>query len=139
VASTHPQPALLEISNLDVSVNNKPILNNIHLSLAKGEVLGIIGESGSGKSMLALSMMRLLPFDGQDLMQLEEPQLCKLRGSDISMVFQEPMTALNPVLSIGQQVAECVQLHRDVSKREALNLAEACPVGSASVWLLRWL
>jgi len=134
MASQSTQQALLEINKLNVSVNDKPILNNIDLSLAKGDVLGVIGESGSGKSMLALSMMRLLPegfeasgsinLNNQDLMQLDEPQLCKMRGSDISMVFQEPMTALNPVLSIGQQVAECVQLHRDVTKRDAWAIAE---------------
>ncbi len=125
---------LLEIHKLNVSINGKPILNAIDLSLAKGDVLGIIGESGSGKSMLALSIMGLLPqgfettgqinFDQQNLLQMSEAQLCKLRGCDISMVFQEPMTALNPVLSIGKQVAECVKLHRRVSNKQALLIAE---------------
>ncbi len=137
---------LLEINKLNVSVTtssnssralpteNKPILNSIELSLNRGDVLGIIGESGSGKSMLALSIMGLLPegfntageinFDQQNLLKLSEEQLCKLRGSDISMVFQEPMTALNPVLSIGKQVAECIKLHRNVSNVDASKIAE---------------
>ncbi len=125
---------LLEINQLNVSINEKPILNNIELSLGKGDVLGIIGESGSGKSMLALSIMGLLPdgfdtageinFNQQNLLQATEESLCKLRGSDISMVFQEPMTALNPVLSIGRQVTECVKLHRNVSNKQATDIAE---------------
>ncbi len=125
--------SLLEIDNLSMSIHDKEILRDITLSLVKGGVLGVIGESGSGKSMLALSMMRLLPdgattsgriqFDGHSLLELSESTMCELRGSDISMVFQEPMTALNPVLSIGQQVAECVTLHRAVSRSEAERIA----------------
>ncbi len=126
--------SLLEISNLSVSINDHVILQDIQLSLNAGDVLGIIGESGSGKSMLALTLMRLLPqggqaqgqvrFDGAALLELSEVDMCRLRGSDISMVFQEPMTALNPVHNIGKQVAECVKLHRDVSSSEALTIAE---------------
>ena len=126
--------ALLEVNKLNVSINGKPILKDIDVSLNKGDVLGVIGESGSGKSMLALSMMCLLPegfeasgqikFDQRDLLQLDEAKLCQLRGGDISMVFQEPMTALNPVLSIGRQVTECIQLHRSVSGKQAKKIAE---------------
>ena len=133
-ASIDAGQTLLEINKLNVLVNDKQILNDVELSLNNGDVLGIIGESGSGKSMLALSIMGLLPegfetagdinFNQQNLLQTSEAELCKLRGSDISMVFQEPMTALNPVLSIGRQVAECVKLHRSVSNAEANTIAE---------------
>jgi len=124
---------LLTLDALGLRINGTDVLHDISFSLHRGKVLGLIGESGSGKSMTALSIMRLLPqgaqldgsieFDGRTLTSLDEPALCDLRGSDIGMVFQEPMTALNPVHSIGQQVAECVLLHRDVSRKQAWAIA----------------
>ena len=124
---------LLDISNLSLSIHDTPILNNISLQVDAGSVLGIIGESGSGKSMTALSIMQLLPvgstlngsiqFNGVNLHTLDDTALCNIRGNDIGMVFQEPMTALNPVHSIGSQVAECITLHKAVSRKEALALA----------------
>lgn len=127
--------ALLEVRDLNLSIHDTKILTDISLSVAQGRTLGIIGESGSGKSMTALSIMQLLPkgaecrgaihFDGRDLTQLDEATLCELRGSDIGMVFQEPMTALNPVHTIGDQITESVLLHQKVSRREARRIAES--------------
>ncbi|MFK8081974.1 MAG: ABC transporter ATP-binding protein [Granulosicoccus sp.] len=124
---------LLRLENVSLSIHGDPILHNISLMLERGRTLGIIGESGSGKSMTALSIMQLLPrgseltgdvrFAGQSLSGLSEAALCELRGSDIGMVFQEPMTALNPVKSIGDQVSESVHLHRRVSIAEARTIA----------------
>ena len=127
--------ALLEVRDLNLSIHDTKILTDVSLSVARGRTLGIIGESGSGKSMTALSIMQLLPkgadcrgvihFDGRDLSQLDEATLCELRGSDIGMVFQEPMTALNPVHTIGDQITESVLLHQKVSRREARRIAES--------------
>lgn len=114
--------SLLEINNLSLSIHGTRILQNVSLRLDPGEVVAVTGESGSGKSMTALAIMQLLPdgsetqgsvvLDGDDLTQLSEAQLCGLRGDRVGMVFQEPMTALNPVQTIGAQVGETVRLHR---------------------------
>src|SRR6476660_1586785 len=103
--------ALLDIQGLSLSINGALILKDVSLAIEPGETLGLVGESGSGTSMTALSVMRLLPrgsrttgsirFDGQDLAAVSEPDMCRLRGRRIGMVFQEPMTALNPLKSIG--------------------------------------
>lgn len=118
-----------------MSIHDTPILHDVSLELKPGAVLGIIGESGSGKSMTALSIMQLLPhgasltgdiiFDGLDIVEATEEQMCDIRGNDIGMVFQEPMTALNPVQTIGSQVAECIALHMPVSHRESVKQAAA--------------
>jgi len=120
---------LLSIEKLTLDIGGKPILNAVDLTVDKGEVLGIVGESGSGKSMTALSVMRLLPwrsrasgrivFDGTDLLGVSETEMQALRGDDIGMVFQEPMTALNPVKTIGEQVAEGIRWHLRVGRAEA--------------------
>ena len=125
--------ALLNIQDLSVSIGDKPILRDVSLTLEAGQVLGVVGESGSGKSMTALSILGLLPhgghvagaitFEGQDLTALSEAQLCRVRGARIGMVFQEPMTALNPVMTIGDQVAEVVRLHQGGSRQQALAAA----------------
>ncbi|MFK7997570.1 MAG: ABC transporter ATP-binding protein [Granulosicoccus sp.] len=125
--------ALLTLDSVSLTIHGTPVLHEISLQVRQGQTLGIIGESGSGKSMTALSIMQLLPrgsdlsgsirFAGQELNSLSESALCELRGSDIGMVFQEPMTALNPVKSIGDQVSESVRLHRRVSRREADTIA----------------
>lgn len=108
------------------------VLNNVSFDLSAGETLGIVGESGCGKSMTSLAIMRLVPrpngkiasgqiiFDGEDLCQVPENRMRQIRGGDISMIFQEPMTSLNPVFSIGSQIMEAVRLHEGLSKREAL-------------------
>src|SRR6185312_10784043 len=97
-------------------------VDGLSFSLAAGETLGIVGESGSGKSVTALSIMRLLAanarvsadgisFEGQDLQKKSEAEMRKIRGRDIAMIFQDPMTSLNPVLTIGEQIMEGVRLH----------------------------
>lgn len=110
-------------------------VDGVDLSVRDGEVLGVVGESGCGKTVLALSVMRLLPaatakvvrgqiiFDGLSVLDLPEEEMRRLRGSRISMIFQEPMTALNPVFRIGDQLVEAILAHQDLSKREARNMA----------------
>lgn len=123
----------LEIRDLNVNVETPLgaalILNRLDLKLSAGERLGIVGESGSGKSMLALSIMGLLPdaarasgnliFDGDDLLKSSEKELCSIRGRRIAMIFQEPMSALNPVQTIGDQIAEGPSLHQGLGRKEA--------------------
>jgi peptide/nickel transport system ATP-binding protein len=121
--------SLLDIENLSLTIGDTQILRGVELSVAPGEVMGLVGESGSGKSMTALTVMQLLPhaaratgrvtFDGIDILAATEDQMCALRGDDIGMVFQEPMTALNPVKTIGEQVAEGIRWHTRASRAEA--------------------
>ena len=121
--------SLLEIENLTLSIGRAPILRDVDLEIAAGEVLGLVGESGSGKSMTALTVMRLLPeaaraagrvaFDGIDILSAPEAAMNRLRGDDIGMVFQEPMTALNPLKTIGEQVAEGIRWHRGANRADA--------------------
>ena len=106
-------------------------VDGVSFHLDEGEVLGLVGESGCGKSVSALSLMRLIPdppgrivggqafFEGQDLLSLEESELRKIRGSRISMIFQEPMSSLTPVLSIGRQLRESLELHLKMTKQQA--------------------
>jgi len=110
-------------------------VDGVSFNLRRGETLGIVGESGCGKSITALSVMRLIPdppgrtvggrvaLDGRNLLDLDESEMRKIRGNDISMIFQEPMTSLNPVLTIGFQIAEAVVLHQNLSKAQALKRA----------------
>ncbi len=124
---------LLSVAGLSVSIGSEPVLTDVSFSVNQGQVLGIVGESGAGKSMTALSIMRLLParaaargrmvLAGEDLMGLDEAAMCDRRGRAMSMVFQEPMSALNPVQTIGRQVAETVRVHRRVSHRQAADMA----------------
>ncbi len=125
--------SLLEIENLALAIDGRPILKGVDLSIAPGEIMGLVGESGSGKSMTALTVMQLLPagaqargrvlFGGADLLAAGEQRMCELRGDDIGMVFQEPMTALNPVKTIGEQVAEGIRWHTRASRAEAQDRA----------------
>jgi peptide/nickel transport system ATP-binding protein len=124
---------VLAISDLKVDIHGNTVLHDIDLTLEPGRILGVVGESGSGKSMTALSVMQLLPHGSQwsgsisvagtDLAGLDEPALCRMRGRDVGMIFQEPMTALNPVRTIGDQVAETVRIHTGASRREAFSIA----------------
>ncbi|MDJ1159141.1 dipeptide ABC transporter ATP-binding protein [Chelatococcus sp. SYSU_G07232] len=120
--------ALLDIRNLDLNIYGVPVLRGVSLSIAAGETLGLVGESGSGKSMTALATMQLLPrgasargsirLDGEELIGRDERAMCALRGRDISMVFQEPMTALNPLKTVGAQVSEVFRLHLGAPRAE---------------------
>ncbi len=124
---------VLRIEDLAVSINGTDILHGVDLTVERGQITAITGESGSGKSMTALATMGLLPqgaeatgrilFDGTDIVRTPEPELCRLRGNDMSMVFQEPMTALNPVQTIGAQVSETILIHTDASRKEAQSRA----------------
>jgi peptide/nickel transport system ATP-binding protein len=124
---------LLAIDALSVSIGGAKIIKNLSLAVGTGEILGLVGASGSGKSMTALAIMRLLPANatlagtvrlrGETLNDKSEIELQNIRGRDIGMVFQEPMTALNPLMPIGDQVAETVRLHRSVSIAEARRAA----------------
>ncbi|ADU98741.1 ABC transporter ATP-binding protein [Alicycliphilus denitrificans] len=125
--------ALLEVSGLRISLPTRRgralAVRGLDFSLARGDTLGLIGESGCGKSLTALALMGLLPegaqasgsirFNGQELLGLDDRALCRLRGNRMAMVFQEPMTALNPVHSIGRQVAEPLRLHQGLTARQA--------------------
>jgi oligopeptide/dipeptide ABC transporter ATP-binding protein len=131
--------ALLSVKGLEVTFATDDgivrAVNGLSFSLEAGETLGIVGESGSGKSVTALSIMRLIAmppgrieagsieFQGQDLLQIGEPQMRSIRGNKISMIFQDPMTSLNPVLTVGDQIAETIRLHQHKSAREALKRA----------------
>ncbi len=124
---------MIKIRSLSLAIHDTPILRDVDLSIAPGQVVGLVGESGSGKSMTALALMGLLPsgaevsgqvmLDDTDLATLDEPTLCDIRGRRISMIFQEPMTALNPVKTIGDQVAETLLIHTDTSREDALRIA----------------
>jgi peptide/nickel transport system ATP-binding protein len=125
--------SLFAVEDLSAAIHGQPILHEVAMAADAGEVLGVIGESGSGKSMTALAVMGLLPpgaetrgrilLDGADLLARTEAEMCRIRGRDIGMIFQEPMTALNPLQTIGAQVAETVRIHRAAGRREALGLA----------------
>ena len=110
-------------------------VDHLSYTLHRSEKLGIVGESGSGKSVSSLAMMQLIPnppgkitdgqilYNGKDLVQLSEREMQKIRGNDISMIFQEPMTSLNPIIRCGRQIAESLQLHRGMKKKEAMEEA----------------
>jgi len=126
---------LLEVKNLSIQFKSEEGLvlavNKMNFSLKKGEKLGIVGESGSGKSVTSLAIMRLIPnppgeissgeilFEGLDITKASDVQMRKIRGNDISMIFQEPMTSLNPILTCGFQIAETLMLHKNMKKRAA--------------------
>ncbi|AVO38594.1 ABC transporter ATP-binding protein [Pukyongiella litopenaei] len=121
--------SLLEISDLNLSILGTPILRDMSLTVAPGEIVAVTGESGSGKSMTAFTVMQLLPpfartagsvrLSETELLDASEPDMCAIRGQRVGMVFQEPMTALNPVRTIGQQVAETILVHKAMSPDRA--------------------
>lgn len=131
---------LLEVKNLRVDFQLKRGLlravNDVSFSLKRGETLGIVGESGSGKSVTSLAIMRLIPnppgkitggsviFDGQNLVEMSEAEMRKIRGRRISMIFQDPMSSLNPVLTVGRQITESLKLHLGMSDKAAQARAE---------------
>ena len=130
---------LLEIRDVEVEFRTRDgiarVLDRVGFSLGAGTTLGIVGESGCGKSMTALTIMRLVPqppgriaggtirLDGEDLLAASETRMREIRGNEVSMVFQEPMTSLNPVFSVGEQIAETVRLHQGLGRRAALDRA----------------
>ena len=124
---------LLEVAGLNLAISGTPILSNVALRIHAGKIIGVVGESGSGKTLTALTVMGLLPpgaattgsvrMDGQDLLALDEPAMCRIRGNRIGMIFQEPMTALNPVRTIGDQVAETLLIHGMANRGEAVRIA----------------
>jgi peptide/nickel transport system ATP-binding protein len=124
---------LLQIESLSVSIGSAPIIKEVSLTVGAGEILGLVGASGSGKSLTAMAILGLLPahaqragtvrLHGTDLTRLSARELQSIRGRDIGMVFQEPLSALNPLMTIGDQVAETVRLHRSVSAAEARSTA----------------
>ena len=121
------QDSLLEISDLTVQYNTDDAVvhavNDFNLNLVRGEARGLVGETGAGKTTLALSILRLLPervgevkggsivYDGQELLKLPEAEMLPLRGKRISMIFQDPMTSLNPTQTVGNQILEVLNLH----------------------------
>ena len=123
---------LLQVNNLNVTIEtpNGPveIIKKANFSLDKNDTLGIVGESGCGKSVTALAIMSLLPpqsivsgqilLEDQNLLSFNEDQMCRIRGNRIGMIFQEPMTALNPVQTIGAQIAETLMLHKKLDKSQ---------------------
>ena len=125
---------LLEIDNLKVSfftpAGEVKAVNGVSYQLAQGEVIGIVGESGSGKSVSSYAIMRLIDepgkviggsikFDGKNILELDEKEMQSIRGNEISMIFQDPMTSLNPVFKVGNQLIEAIVKHQKVSKKEA--------------------
>ena len=132
-------PPLLEVDDLATHFFTRDgivrAVDGVSFTVRRGEVLAIVGESGCGKSVTSLSIMRLIAsppgrivrgrvlFEGRDLLQLSEPEMRGIRGDAISMIFQEPMTSLNPVLTIGHQIAEALVLHRSASRQQAAQRA----------------
>ena len=122
---------LLAVDNLTVHFGERTVVDGITFSIDEGEVLGLVGESGSGKSVTSLAILRLLAppagvsgsirFRGDDLLKLPENDMRRHRGRDISMIFQEPMTALNPSMAIGEQIAEAVRVHHPKLSRGEVN------------------
>lgn len=142
---------LLEVKNLRIELTTRdgvaPVIDDLSFTLNPGETLSFVGESGCGKSMTALALMGLLPekvgrvaagniiFNGEDLSQASDQRLRAIRGNDISMIFQEPMTSLNPVFTIGEQIAEVLRAHQGLSRRaawaQAIELLDAVRIPNA--------
>jgi ABC-type dipeptide/oligopeptide/nickel transport system ATPase component len=109
-------------------------VRGLEFSIREGETLALVGESGCGKSMTALSLLRLVPepgrivegeifFDGEDLLRIPEEEMRRIRGNQITMIFQEPMTSLNPVFRVGEQISEVLRLHKGMEQKEAMETA----------------
>ncbi len=131
---------LLEIKNLSIEYATDEgiykAVNNLNLKIREGETLGFVGETGAGKTTTALGIMKLIPsppgqivsgeifFEGENLLDKTEKEMRKIRGDKISMIFQDPMTSLNPILRVGEQIEEVIELHQDLSKEELRKKAE---------------
>ena len=127
------QSTVLEMKDLEVELNSEkgplPVIDKVNLSIKEGEIVGVVGESGCGKSMLASAIMNLLNspaqiaagtifYEGQDMTSLSPREFQKIRGNEISMIFQEPMTSLNPLMKVGKQIEEAIKAHEKVSNTE---------------------
>src|SRR4249920_993518 len=137
---THMAAPLLEVKNLSINFNLRrgtlAAVRDLSFSLSASETFGIVGETGCGKSVTSLSILRLIPsppgeivsgeilFEGQDLLKKNEREMEKIRGRQISMIFQEPMTSLNPSLTIGEQIGECYRVHLGHSRKVGLDCTE---------------
>ncbi|MEG0693988.1 MAG: ATP-binding cassette domain-containing protein, partial [Oscillospiraceae bacterium] len=127
---------ILKVKDLKVSFHTYAgevkAVRGVSFELAQGETLAVVGESGCGKSITAKSLMRLLPtppaeidkeskimFNGKDILSLNEKEMQKIRGKDISMIFQDPMTSLNPTMKLGKQIIEVLKIHRGMNKKDA--------------------
>jgi microcin C transport system ATP-binding protein len=126
--NTNVVKPLLELKNLRVAFAGQEVVHGVNLSISPGERVALVGESGSGKSVTALSVLRLLEsaqlsgqvlWNGQDLLQQPATEIQRIRGDEIAMIFQEPMTALNPLMTVGQQISEVLQLKKFLSRRDA--------------------
>jgi peptide/nickel transport system ATP-binding protein len=133
MTSSAPEP-ILSVANLLVSIGETEAVRGLSLAVGRGETHCVVGESGCGKSVSALSVMNLLPrgiirsadhlrFQGQDLLSMSERQMARLRGDKIAMIFQEPMTSLNPAYTIGSQMSEVFERHRRATRRRAMDRA----------------
>ena len=140
-------PNLLDVRDLSVAFGDRTVVDRVSLRIAPGETLGVVGESGSGKSVTAFSILRLLQppgqitggqvlFEGRDLLALSESDMRAVRGARISLIFQEPMTALNPVMRIGAHIAEALTVHGMASRADArlraIELLEAVRIPDAA-------
>jgi peptide/nickel transport system ATP-binding protein len=139
MTSTAARDAILEIDDLKVWFANRDgitrAVDGVSFDLLRGETLGIVGESGCGKSVTAMTMLQLIPsppsviaggairYNGEDLLKFNEERMRTIRGNEISMIFQDPMTSLNPVLTVGEQIAETAVLHQKLGRRAARELA----------------
>src|SRR5256714_9698183 len=131
-------PHLLEVKHLRTHFQTRAgvvrAVDDVSFYIDRGELLGLVGESGCGKSMIALSIMRLIAppgkivageirFEGRDLLELSQREMRDMRGNDVAMIFQDPMTSLNPVFTVGEQIAEALRLHRGLSRKDARQAA----------------
>ena len=131
---------LLSVKNLTVEYTSEGevihAVNNVSFELEKGKTIGLVGETGAGKTSIARAILRILPepparvpngeifFEGKDLLKISEQDMQKIRGKEISMIFQDPMTALNPIMRVGEQIAEVIKLHEHCSKQESVERAQ---------------
>ena len=134
---------LLEVDQLSIYFRDQAVVRDLTFSVAQGEVRGLVGESGSGKSLTSLSILRLLDsaarvegairFEGQDLLTLKPEQMRHYRGRKIAMIFQEPMTALNPVMPVGRQIAEAIEAHQPELSRQQVRDAVAEAMAAVAI------